>query len=266
MAEFNNPARSNGLRVNVLFGDMNPKQQATLEETFGRWPVQTACIKKGCNHGEPLKCWNQAAPYPIDTLQPCLYLPKVMDLLPNLLSVTRRQWEHVCLLAKFYRMPVLLHFSEILPYHKRFRLRNADPLEIDAYLFCLIYTVGRLIDRRGVFPAKFGFMPPYDQADTFDWKFDTLWCRDRTFHLYEDGQWEEEIDPFTDPDEYFAAKAKAERQPDRKPHHTVKLLYHHYDIPTAGRTFYRNAYYDEVIEAFAEQEAKYTDEKYIDRR
>ncbi|KAK8066188.1 hypothetical protein PG997_012935 [Apiospora hydei] len=185
-----------------------------------------------------------------------------MNLLPDL---NRRQREHISLLTKFYRMPVLLHFAEILPYHKYFHLRDPEPLVLDAYLFCLIYTVGRFIDKHAVLPRRFGFMPLYNLADSFDCKFDSLSCRDRIFHLYEDGTWEEEMDPFLNPDEYFAAKAKAEAQPDRKPHRTVKLLYHNYDTPKSGRVSYRNLYYYEVLNAFTEQEEKYTDEKYIDR-
>ncbi|KAK8093953.1 hypothetical protein PG997_000638 [Apiospora hydei] len=152
-------------------------------------------------HHRWLRRWLRLASLPCTfTLQPCLYLPKVMNLLPDL---NRRQREHTCLLAKFYRMPVLLHFAEILPYHKYFHLGDPEPLVPDAYLFCLIYTVGRFIDKHAVLPRRFGFMPLYNLADSFDWKLDSLSCRHRIFHLSEDGTWEE-MDPFINPDEYFA--------------------------------------------------------------
>ncbi|KAK8046955.1 hypothetical protein PG996_015019 [Apiospora saccharicola] len=240
------------------WGDATPGQMARIQQAFGRWPVETPCVRKGCTHSLGEVCWNQAAPYPIATLQPCLYQYKVMELLPEPLSDNRRQWMHICLLAKLYRLSVVLHYSEISPYRNNLNLREPRPVEFDAYLFCLIYTVGRLIDNRGAFPARFSFLPTYDKADEFDWKFRTEDCRDRTFDLYEDtGKWEEEFNPFTDPEAYRDARALAARNPDRKPHRTLKLLYTQYDVPKFAPSLYYNAYQHDVIKAFEQEHEKY---------
>ncbi|KAK8038330.1 hypothetical protein PG994_015097 [Apiospora phragmitis] len=54
-------------------------------------------------------------------------LEEVMELLPDALSANRRKWQHTCLLAKLYRLPVFLHFSEILPYRTNLHLRDSAP-------------------------------------------------------------------------------------------------------------------------------------------
>ncbi|KAK7934892.1 hypothetical protein PG985_000387 [Apiospora marii] len=241
------------------WGNATPEQQEKIQDTFGAWPAETACVRQGCAHGVHEACWEQPAIYPVATLQPCLYQPKVMELLPEPLRANRRQWLHICLLAKLYRLSAFLHFSEISPYRNILHLRNEGAVvEFDAYLFCLLYTVGRLIDARGHFPAKYSFLPAYDQADTFDWKFETMDCRDRTFHQYEkDGEWEEEVNPFVDRDAYLKSLEKAAENPGRKPIHTLKLLYIHYDVPKFTPSPYHNAYQQEVMQAFALEHAKY---------
>jgi len=97
---------------------------------------------------------------------------------------------------------------------------------MDAYLFCLLYFVARLIDRRGIFIKRFGFLPAYDQAaEAFDWKFEALGRRDRTFRRYSDGSWDELHCPLADPENHRKACVSASRDPNREVTRTVKLLY-----------------------------------------
>ncbi|KAK7966887.1 uncharacterized protein PG986_001164 [Apiospora aurea] len=187
-------ANNRSSNVRQYFGDFNNQQLQTLAHELGEWETETSCVRKNCAHRPPSMCWNQDPVYPIDTKQPSFYLPGVIESLPESLSKTRKQWMYTCLLAKHYRVPISLSFSPIKPYNNLIspiQKARKKHVSLDAYMVCIMYTVGQFIDTREILLDRLGFLKPYPSKSHqgFDWKFEEN--QDRVFCWYDDGQWEE---------------------------------------------------------------------------
>ena len=191
------PARPPARQKVKYFQDFNDTQLIKLQRELGKWDTQSPCVRRDCTHQPPRLCWEQAAAYPIDTKQPSLYQPRVIQNLPGSLSKNRLQWLYTCLLAKYYRLPINLMFSPIRVYNNFISpIRNdkKEDIEFDAYTLCLLYTAGRFIDKHELLLDRLSFLKPYpsENNEGFDWKFEDK--RDRIFRRYDDGCWEEDTD------------------------------------------------------------------------